>query len=148
MSSPELSRKNAPVGALVTPRKPDAYSACCPTRMVLDHVADKWTGLVLRLVTQGPWRFNALRREVEGISPKVLSGVLKRLERDGLVSRCAFATVPVTVEYSVTPLGRTLDEVLAPVVDWAEANIDAVLAAQAAHDVRAVEAWEGHSTQR
>lgn len=136
MPSPEPSRKNAPAGALVSAWKPDAYRACCPTRMVLDHVADKWTSLVLHLVTPGPRRFNALRREVEGISAKVLSGVLKRLERDGLVSRHAFATVPVTVEYAATPLGRTLDEALSPVMDWAEANIDAVLAAQATHDAR------------
>ena len=136
MPSPEPSRKNAPVGALVSAGKPDPYRAGCPTRMVLDHVADKWTGLVLHLVTRGPKRFNALRREVEGISSKVLSGILKRLERDGLVSRRAFATVPVTVEYAATPLGLTLNEALSPVVDWAEANIDAVLAAQVAHDAR------------
>lgn len=130
-------RKDAPSGALVSARKPDPYSCGCPTRMILDHVADKWAGLVLVLLARGPRRFNALRREIEGISPKVLSGVLKRLERDGLVSRRAFATVPVTVEYALTPLGRSLEAALAPLVDWAEGNIDAVLAAQAAHDARA-----------
>ncbi len=129
------AQKNALSGAQVTARTPTTgvYSACCPTRMVLDHVADKWAGLILMLLAAGSARFNELRRRVDGISPKVLSQVLKRLERDGLLTRHVFATVPVTVEYRITPLGRTLHAAIEPLVLWAEEHIDAVLAAQAAY---------------
>ena len=115
-------------------RNYDVYSENCPTRLVLDHIADKWAALILWRISDGPIRFNELRRKVEGISTKVLSQSLKELERDGLVIRRAFATVPVTVEYSITPLGNTLAEKLATVTQWAEQNIEAVLAAQAQYD--------------
>ena len=129
-------QKNAPMRDQVTAGIPafGVYSAGCPTRLVLDHVADKWAGLVLMLLAAGPVRFNELRRRVDGLSPKVLSQVLKRLERDGLLTRHAFATVPVTVEYRVTPLGLTLHAAIAPLVRWAEDHIEEVLAAQAAYD--------------
>lgn len=74
--------------------------------------------------------------EIKGISQKVLSQTLKKLERDGLISRQAFPTVPVTVEYSLTPLGRTLTETVAALAHWAEGNIEAVMAAQRAYDER------------
>jgi DNA-binding HxlR family transcriptional regulator len=106
----------------------------CPTRLVLDRIADKWALLVLRRISEKPIRFNSLRRDIEGVSQKVLSQTLKRLERDGLISRRAFATVPVTVEYSVTPLGATLTGVASAISQWAEKNIDAVLAAQRRYD--------------
>jgi DNA-binding HxlR family transcriptional regulator len=115
-------------------RNYDVYSENCPTRRVLDHIADKWASLILWRISDGPVRFNELRRKVEGISTKVLSQALKQLERDGLILRRAFATVPVTVEYSITPLGNTLAEKLATVTQWAEQNIEAVLAAQAQYD--------------
>jgi len=115
----------------------DVYSEACPTRLLLDHIADKWATLILWKVSGGPIRFNRLRREIQGISQKVLSRSLKKLERDGLVTRQAFATVPVTVEYSITPLGRTLSEHMSLITQWAEANIDQVLSAQAAYDAAA-----------
>lgn len=121
----------------------DVYSRLCPTRLVLDRIADKWSVLVLARLRQGPRRFNALRREVDGVSQKVLSSTLKALERDGLVARRAFPTVPVTVEYSATPLGLTLGEVVAAVGRWAEANIEAVVAAQRAFDAAQVGAQPG-----
>lgn len=114
----------------------DVYSQNCPTRLVLDHIADKWASLILWRISDGPVRFNELRRKIEGISTKVLSQALKQLERDGLIVRRAFATVPVTVEYSITPLGNTLAEKLATVTKWAEQNIEAVLAAQSQYDKR------------
>lgn len=82
-------------------------------------------------------RFNALLREVEGLTQKVLSQTLKRLERDGLITRTAFATVPVTVEYRITPLGTTLAGSVSAVVHWAENNIEQVLASQRSYDERA-----------
>jgi DNA-binding HxlR family transcriptional regulator len=112
----------------------DVYSRLCPTRLVLDRIADKWSMLVLARLRRGPRRFNALRREVDGVSQKVLSQTLKALERDGLVRRTAFPTVPVTVEYAATPLGMTLGEVVAAVGRWAEANIEEVVAAQRLFD--------------
>jgi DNA-binding HxlR family transcriptional regulator len=113
------------------------YSSNCPTRKVLDRVADKWTVLVLGLLIEGPIRFNRLRRAVEGISQKMLSQTLKSLERDGLVSRKAFATVPVTVEYAITPLGRTLATTLDALRVWAETHMEEVTANQQRYDTGA-----------
>ena len=84
---------------------PNAYAATCPTRLVLGHVADKWAVLILGSLSEEPVRFNELRRLIVGISQQMLSQTLKSLERDGLVSRKAIPTVPVTVEYSITPGG-------------------------------------------
>jgi len=117
---------------------PNVYDENCPTRIVLDHIADKWTALILWKLTNGPIRFNQLRRDIQGISQKVLSQALKQLERDGLINRQAFATVPVTVEYSVTPLGHTLAEKMAGISLWAQDNIGQVLAAQSKYDAGAM----------
>ncbi|WP_424812293.1 winged helix-turn-helix transcriptional regulator [Roseococcus sp. YIM B11640] len=116
---------------------PNPYAATCPTRLVLDRIADKWAVLLLGLLAEGPRRFNQLRRAIEGISQKVLSQTLKSLERDGLVTRQAFATVPVTVEYSITPLGRTLAATVDGLRLWAEAHMADVLAAQKRYDAAA-----------
>jgi DNA-binding HxlR family transcriptional regulator len=110
------------------------YSSDCPTRKVLDRVADKWAVLVLGLLMNGPMRFNRLRRTVEGISQKMLSQTLKSLERDGLVSRRAFATVPVTVEYAITPLGQSLATPMEALRIWAETHIEEVIANQQRYD--------------
>lgn len=126
--------KRALPAHLVTLERPDPYAAECPTRQVLDRIADKWTVLLLGLVAARPMRFNELRRAVGGLSQKMLSQTLKALERDGLVSRRAFATVPVTVEYAITPLGRTLAEAVAPLAAWANAHIEEVQAARALYD--------------
>jgi DNA-binding HxlR family transcriptional regulator len=115
----------------------NVFQKNCPTRMVLDRIADKWALLALRLISINPRRFNQLRRDIEGVSQKVLSQTLKKLERDGLISRAVFATVPVTVEYSITPLGKTLTDVATGISKWAEANIDAVLTAQKTYDLKA-----------
>ncbi|SDR85804.1 winged helix-turn-helix transcriptional regulator [Bradyrhizobium canariense] len=115
-------------------KAPNAYSADCPTRQILDRVGDKWAVLILLLLREDPMRFNRLRRTIEGISQKMLSQVLKSLERDGLVRRRAIATVPVTVEYSITPLGVTLAKAVDPLRDWAECHLKEVLAAQRRYD--------------
>src|SRR5580704_17505768 len=110
--------------------KPNAYAANCPTRQILDRVGDKWAVLILLLLRDEPMRFNALRRAIEGISQKMLAQVLRSLERDGLIKRRVIATVPVTVEYSILPLGSTLAAAVDPLRDWAERNLKEVLAAQ------------------
>src|SRR5260370_34906222 len=97
----------------------NAYSADCPTRQILDRIGDKWAVLILLLVRDEPMRFNQLRRAIEGVSQKMLSQVLKSLERAGLIRRRAIAPVPVTVEYSLTPLGLTLASAVDPLRDWA-----------------------------
>ena len=117
-------------------RAPNAYSADCPTRQILDRVGDKWAVLILLLLRKQPVRFNQLRRSIEGISQKMLSQVLKSLERDGLIRRRAIATVPVTVEYSITPLGVTLAAAVDPLRDWAENHLKEVLASQRRYDVQ------------
>ena len=106
------------------------YDPQCPTRQALDRIADKWTALIFGLLAQRPYHFGELRRGIRGISHKVLSQTLQSLERDGLVRRTPLATVPPTVEYSLTPLGRTLDEPLAGIRDWAERHIEEVQAAR------------------
>src|ERR1700741_3570165 len=120
-------------------KPPTAYSPDCPTRQILDRVGDKWAVLILLLVRDEPMRFNALRRAIEGISQKMLSQVLKSLERDGLIRRRVIPTVPVTVEYSMTPLGATLAEAVDPLRDWAEQNLKEVLAAQRRYDTQHAE---------
>jgi DNA-binding HxlR family transcriptional regulator len=114
--------------------KPDycVYDPNCPTRQVLDRIADKWTALIVGLLAERPHRFGELRRGIRGISHKVLSQTLQSLECDGFVQRTPLATVPPTVEYSLTPLGRSLDEPLAGIRHWAERYIEQV---QAARDV-------------
>jgi DNA-binding HxlR family transcriptional regulator len=112
----------------------NAYATNCPTRLVLDRIADKWAVLVLGLLADEPVRFNRLRRQIEGISQKMLSQTLKSLERDGLVSRKVTPTVPVTVEYSITPLGETLAATVDGLRLWAETHIEKVLAAQQQYD--------------
>jgi DNA-binding HxlR family transcriptional regulator len=115
----------------------NAYAHACPTRMVLDRIADKWAVLVLGLLGDGPVRFNQLRRQIEGISQKMLSQTLKSLERDGLVSRRATPTVPVTVEYSITPLGKTLSATVDNLRIWAETHMEQVLLSQQQYDAAA-----------
>ena len=112
----------------------DVYEDRCPTRLVLERLADKWALLILDRLKDGPVRFNTLRRDIKRISQKVLAQTLRKLERDGLISRRAFPTVPVTVEYDLTPLGKTLTETVAALAHWAEKNIDTILASQAAYD--------------
>ncbi len=115
-------------------KRPDPFQALCPTRRVLDRIGDTWAVLILIALDEGTLRFNALRRRIENISQKMLSQTLKSLERDGLVRREVFPTVPVTVEYSLTDLGRTLSQTVHRLTLWAEAHIGEVEAAQQRYD--------------
>lgn len=112
----------------------DVYDDRCPTRDVLSRLADKWALLVLGCLEKEPQRFNSLRRHIRGITQKMLTQTLRKLERDGLISRKIFPTVPVTVEYSLSPLGKTLTHTMSFLTLWVEDNMDAMLAAQAAFD--------------
>ncbi|WP_298954667.1 helix-turn-helix domain-containing protein [uncultured Methylobacterium sp.] len=112
----------------------DVFAADCPTRRLLDRIADKWSTLILLTLHDAPMRFNGLKRRIEGVSQKMLSQTLRSLERDGLVSRKVVATVPVSVTYAITPLGASLVASLRAMIDWAETRMPEVAAAQAAYD--------------
>lgn len=88
-------------------------------RPVLEQVAHKWTILILTFLCEEPKRFNALKRRLDGISQKALTETLRRLERNGLVDRRVTVTSPIAVEYSITPLGRTLQDPFLALYDWA-----------------------------
>lgn len=115
---------------------PNVYDASCPTRHVLDIIADKWSTLIIVLLEDHPLRFAALQRRIGGISQKMLTQTLRNLERDGLVRRTVYAEVPPRVEYALTPLGRTLCEPFRSIHRWAEENIDAIMTAQQCYDER------------
>lgn len=111
------------------------YQEICPVRDVLDYVGDKWSMLiVLQLGKQSPLRFGELKTAVTGISQKMLTITLRQLEHDGFVQRVYFPEVPPRVEYSITPLGKSLMEVLNVMVKWADANSDAILNARKQSD--------------
>ncbi len=117
-------------------REPNVYDESCPTRRVLDLIADKWTALIIGVLADGPQRFAALHRGIGGISQKMLTQTLRSLERDGLVRRTVYAEVPPRVEYALTPLGQTLNGPLATLRAWAEAHGEAIVAAQQEYDRR------------
>jgi DNA-binding HxlR family transcriptional regulator len=112
------------------------FRAACPTRQVLNRISDRWSMLVILALEDGTLRFSELRRRVEGVTQKMLTQTLRALERDGLVEREAIATVPVTVRYTLTPLGHSLAGAVAPVRDWACGHIEEVQRARARFDAR------------
>lgn len=112
----------------------DVYSAPCPSRAALDRLADKWSVLLVGALSGGSQRFSELRTSVEGISEKMLTQTLRSLERDGLVTRTVYATVPPRVDYELTPLGRSLNRPMAAVRAWAEQHVNEVQEARAAYD--------------
>ncbi len=101
---------------------------------VLARIGDKWAVFVVGLLANGPMRFNAIRRSVGGISQRMLTLTLRGLERDGLVKRTVYPTVPPRVDYSLTPLGATLIEPLRGLAGWAKAHQAAVEEARARFD--------------
>ncbi|MRH86421.1 transcriptional regulator [Nocardia sp. SYP-A9097] len=115
------------------------YLKRCPARDVLAVLADKWVLLVLGVLRAGehPIRFNELRRRLDGITQKVLTRTLRDLERDGLVRRAVYPTVPPRVEYSLTPLGADLGRLTHAMGQWALAHVDEIGTARAAFDERA-----------
>ncbi len=112
----------------------NAYQAACPTRLMLNRIADKWTVLVLGLLESETKRFSTLQQEIGGISQKMLTQTLRGLERDGLIARQVYPTVPPRVEYTITALGSTLVGLLAALRVWSETHMAAVLEAQRRYD--------------
>ena len=103
----------------------------CASREVLDRIADKWTALIIRVLAKGTKRHNELQRDISGVSQKMLTQTLRSLERDGLVSRKVYPVVPPRVEYTLTPLGRSLIEPLNAICLWAEKHLPELQAARA-----------------
>ncbi|EOC1311508.1 winged helix-turn-helix transcriptional regulator [Cronobacter turicensis] len=106
------------------------------TRPVLEQVANKWSVLILTVLCTQPARFNAIKRRLDPITHKALTEALRRLERNGLVNRRVIASSPVAVEYSITPLGRTLQEPFVALVSWARQHGAAIEQAQVTYDER------------
>jgi len=112
-------------------------SAECPSRLILNRIADKWTALIIGILAQSQRRrFNELRRMIGGISQKMLTQTLRDLERDGLVTRTIYPEIPPRVEYELTPLGRTLCGPLGSLSQWAHDHMDEVKGAQARFDAQ------------
>jgi len=127
----------------------DAFLAACPSRLLLGRISDKWVALVLAALgrdglrpgddgTGQPrsMRYSELSRRLAGVSQKMLTQTLRSLERDGLLTRTVTPTVPVTVAYELTDLGRSLHEVIRGIKDWAEAHMDEVLANREQYDAQ------------
>jgi DNA-binding HxlR family transcriptional regulator len=106
-------------------------------RDLLGRIGDKWSVIVICRLDAGPLRFNALRRATEGITQRMLSATVRRLERDGLIARTVHPTVPPQVEYALTQSGRSLHAVLAQLVEWTEENLSGIQLARAGYDAAA-----------
>lgn len=104
--------------------KHDVYASQCPCREVLDLLANKWAALAIGALEDGPLRFGELQRRLQGISPKVLTQTLRRLEENGFLHREIYPAVPLHVEYSLTDLGHSVAEPLGALRTWVETNLD------------------------
>ncbi|WUI01746.1 helix-turn-helix transcriptional regulator [Spirillospora sp. NBC_00431] len=118
------------------------HSASCRAREILDRVGDKWSLQVIALLGERTKRFTELKREIEGISQRMLTVTLRGLERDGIVSRTVYPVMPPRVDYSLTPLGATLMDAASALVYWAETHLSEIDAARADYDARAAEIEE------
>jgi DNA-binding HxlR family transcriptional regulator len=121
---------------MTTAMEYNVLSAACPTRQVVNRIGDRWSLLVLYALEPGTLRFQELRRTVEGVSQKMLTQTLRTLERDGLVSRTVYPSVPPKVEYALTPLGRGLTKRIAAIRQWAYDNIETIERARLDFDRR------------
>jgi DNA-binding HxlR family transcriptional regulator len=121
----------------MTCRVDAVFFADCAARSFFDQVANKWSVMILTLLSEKPTRFNEIRRRLEGVTHKALTQALRRLERNGLISRAVLATSPVAVEYSITELGRTLQVPFGVVFDWAINHLHEIERAQEAYDKKA-----------
>ncbi len=108
----------------------NVYAQACPSRAILELIADKWTLLIVPALRNGRMRNGELMRVIGGVSQKMLTQTLRELERNGLVARIDHQEVPPRVEYELTDLGRSLSDLMRKLDGWAEANIEAVLKAR------------------
>jgi DNA-binding HxlR family transcriptional regulator len=119
----------------VTVKLPDRASEDCrAVSSVLARIGDKWSVLIIVLLGDGPKRFNEIKRMIGGISQRMLTLTLRGLERDGLVKRTQFPTIPPRVEYELTQLGRSLWESVKPLAAWAQGHVRHITRARSAFD--------------
>jgi DNA-binding HxlR family transcriptional regulator len=116
------------------PKIVSAAPCCGPVREVLSRVGDKWSMLIVAILNDGPLRFNELRRRIEGISQRMLTLTLRELERDGLLTRTVEPTVPPSVHYELTALGRTLLDPVKALAAWAQNYHPQIVQAQQKFD--------------
>ncbi|HEX4460822.1 MAG TPA: helix-turn-helix domain-containing protein [Polyangia bacterium] len=95
----------------------------CPSRLLFEQIADKWSMMILTVLDRGPLRFNAIKRRLEGVTQKALTQTLRRLERNGLVERQVLPVSPVAVQYEISPLGRTLQKPFKALYAWTIDNM-------------------------
>jgi len=110
---------------------------CLATRQILDRIGDKWSLYIVALLANGPRRFNELKRGIDGISQRMLTLTLRGLERDGLITRTLYPTIPPRVDYALTELGNTLLTLVMALVNWANENQTAIAAAHKRFDDKA-----------
>ncbi|MFG2869614.1 winged helix-turn-helix transcriptional regulator [Streptomyces sp. NPDC048338] len=144
-----MATRTASERRAVAKREYDAFLALCPSRQLLERISDKWVALVLAALggdgprpgesavgAPQPLRFSELSRRISGVSQKMLTQTLRALERDGMVTRTVTPTVPVTVSYELTDLGRSLQGVMRGIKDWAEGHMEEVLTHRDGYDQR------------
>jgi DNA-binding HxlR family transcriptional regulator len=112
------------------------FASDCPSRVLFDQIADKWSMMVLTVLGKGPTRFNAIKRQLDGVTQKALTQCLRKLERNGLILRRVLPVSPVAVEYEITPLGRTLVEPFGALYAWTMEKLPEVEKAREAFDRR------------
>lgn len=118
------------------PLDDSGHNECRALGQILDRIGDKWTIMVVGILSKGPCRFNAMMREIGGVSHRMLTLTLRSLERDGLVSRTAYATIPPKVEYALTDTGRSLIEPLRVLSSWAIDKRQTIEKARVEYDER------------
>lgn len=116
-----------------------SFHVDCPSRLLFDQIADKWSVMVMTVLDDGPVRFNAIKRRLEGVTQKALTQCLRRLERNGLIERRVLPVSPVAVEYEITELGRSLQPRLRSVYAWTVEMMDQVESARHRFDGRAAQ---------
>ena len=125
-------------GTMVDPAAGDP--AACEARSILDRIADKWSLLVITALTGRTLRFSELRREIDGVSQRMLTLTLRQLERDGVVRRTVYPVVPPRVEYELTELGFTLRAAVCSIVTWTQEHYTEIMDARSEYDDRHREA--------
>jgi DNA-binding HxlR family transcriptional regulator len=126
-----MDTSTSPLPPPGTPR----FSVDCPSRPILDQISDKWSMMAMA-VLERPTRFNEIKRQLEGVTQRVLTQTLRRLERNGMVRRRVLETSPLGVEYSLTPLGESLRGPFLHLYEWTVEHSDEVMSAQRAYDTR------------
>ncbi|MGM9453210.1 winged helix-turn-helix transcriptional regulator [Legionella bozemanae] len=106
------------------------YNEQCPSHNMLEKIGDKWSILIINILLNKTFRFGELKREIGGISPKMLTQTLMKLERFGFIARCSFPILPMKVEYSLTPLGKELGSILNSLTTWTEKNMNRIMLAE------------------